>query len=118
MSTLADVSRTIKELNEKFPRPGISLVVSNIYDLRTSFASSYPNVSQPGIYVMMDSHGKVLRIGKASCGRTLGDRLGDYFKWGDRVLGSGVASILNPGPAAVHASTPSPGRHSGCGNNR
>jgi hypothetical protein len=69
----------------------MSLALSNIYDLRTSFASSYPNVSQPGIYVMMDSHGTVLRIGTASCGRTLGDRLGDYFKWGDRALGSGVA---------------------------
>jgi len=91
MSTLADVSQAIKELNEKFPRPGISLAVSHIYDLRTSFASSYPNVLQPGIYIMMDSQGTVLRIGTASGGRTLGDRLGDYFKWGDRAVGSGIA---------------------------
>ncbi|WP_147383573.1 hypothetical protein [Nitrosomonas supralitoralis] len=40
---------------------------------------------------MLNEAGIVLRVGKASCGRTIGHRLGDYFRWGDKVLGKGVA---------------------------
>ena len=91
MSTLTDIKAAIEDFNHRFPRPELTLSVSDPYDLFTSFFSKYPNADQPGVYILLDEAGTVLRIGKASCGRTLGCRLSDYFKWGDKNTGRGIA---------------------------
>lgn len=91
MSTIEDVKNAISELNERYPRPGFTISVSGIYDIRTSFSEMYPNAPSPGVYIMLSAEGVVLRIGKASCGSTLGVRLTAYFGWEDKSAGRGRA---------------------------
>jgi hypothetical protein len=91
MSTLEDVTRVVAEINAQYPRPGLTLSLSEPYDLSNSFSSTYPNNGLPGVYLLFDHGMNVLRIGKASLGRTLGGRFNDYFRWGDKAKGQGIA---------------------------
>ena len=82
---------TLRELNEKYPRPGLPpLEMSPPYDIQLDFSKSFPNAEKPGVYILLDENKNVLRIGKASCKRILGQRLNDYFGWAEGRKG-GVA---------------------------
>jgi excinuclease UvrABC nuclease subunit len=91
MPTLQDFQKTIDELNTKFPRPGLTLVVGQRYDVHTQFAEGFPNCEEPGVYALIaEDEIEVLRIGKARC---LGYRLGSYFRWADREQRRGIAKL-------------------------
>jgi excinuclease UvrABC nuclease subunit len=96
MATLNDLKREVNKLNHNFPRPGIPhLSVSTLFDLRTQYSQKWPNAEFPGVYILFDKNKEVLLIGKASCSRTLGDRLGEKLRWKDKKIGKG-GHLNNP----------------------
>lgn len=84
MAKISDIMLVLDEFNQKYPRPNMGeLEIKGPYDIGREFSNPYPNGHLPGVYVIIDRKGLVLRIGKASCNSTITSRLGSYFKWGD-----------------------------------
>jgi hypothetical protein len=85
--TLQALRDAVAELNQRFPRPGLVLVVGEPWDIHTRFAEQYPDCEKPGVYALIANDGiEVLRIGKA---QHLGFRFGAYFMWANRRTGQG-----------------------------
>ena len=78
-----DVQLALDELNNKFPRPNLTLKISDkIYDLEKDWPDEYwPGIGLPGVYLFADENRKTRYIGKSSS--DLGKRLGDYWKDGN-----------------------------------
>ncbi len=97
MTTLEQLDTKIKE---KLAKLGIDEIEPyGIFDLKkNSWQDEWPHSKEPGIYAIFSKE-KLLYIGKSS--RTIGSRLGDYFKKGDN-----NTTILNP----KHTWTSSPTR--------
>lgn len=72
----------VQRLNDVAPRPNMEpLSVSEAYDLESDWPSkSWYGATKPGVYIFVDSKGEVLYIGKASCGRNIGNRLSAYWR--------------------------------------
>jgi excinuclease UvrABC nuclease subunit len=88
MAKLAALQIVLDELNEKFPRPGISkLEISPLHDLDSKWAEQYPSADQPGVYILLDDAEEVAYIGKASFNHNLGGRLGAHFGYGPNRTG-------------------------------
>jgi len=84
MANIEDLIKFIDEFNTLYPRPDMpKLILSENYDVRSHFYKPYPGANLPGVYIIFSSSGNILRIGKASCGSSLGKRLACYYKWGD-----------------------------------
>ncbi len=81
MDRVADLQVALDELNTKYPRPGMpALHMSERYVFQTDWPHrTWPGATQPGLYVFVNEHDELLYIGKASCTRALGHRLGHYF---------------------------------------
>lgn len=77
--TIEDVRSCLKELNEKYPRPGMEpLLLSDLCEV-TDSSLPWPNAGNPGVYALFDANHELLYIGKASCNRAIGHRLGVHF---------------------------------------
>jgi len=84
MKDLKRIENAISLLNTEFPRPSMPLLsVGHPYCLSRDWPGPWPGAGQPGVYILLDSEGGVLYVGKASCNVRLGDRLGHYFKYGE-----------------------------------
>jgi len=78
--TIEDLRKELIAFNDEFPRPDHpTLVLSEPYDFKGDGQESWPNSALPGVYVITDEEEKLLYIGKASCTRNLGQRLGAHF---------------------------------------
>jgi hypothetical protein len=73
------INKTVANLQNELPRPGIDALTVDWYDLEANRSHSWPNGSKPGVYVFLDSDENLLYIGKASSGRDLNTRLKGYF---------------------------------------
>jgi hypothetical protein len=82
MPTLAELHACIRELNEHFPRPGLTLEFSTPYDLASDWPNTWPGAVSAGVYAFIGEQDDLLYVGKASCGATIGSRLGAYFGYG------------------------------------
>ena len=83
MRGLERLKKALDELNKDYPRPGLrALETSKRYSLDEDWPKTYPNADRAGVYALFGQAGDLLRIGKASCDRKIGDRLGDYFGHG------------------------------------
>jgi len=91
MDDLTRLKEVIEQFNQTYPRPGIRLELSDAYNLDVNFKAKerYPGSDRPGVYILLDENMVIQRIGKASCGNDLGNRLGKYF--GYAVDGTGEA---------------------------
>ena len=87
--TIQQFREAIIDLNTRFPRPGVSLVCSETYDVYKDYSKAFPNSDDPGVYALIHENGsEVVRIGKAKC---LGCRLAAYFMWADKLAGKAMA---------------------------
>ena len=68
------------------------LEISDEYDLfpakegdsiNNGWPNTYPNSERQGIYLILSENHKLLYVGKASMGNTIGGRLGSYFMYDD-----------------------------------
>lgn len=72
----------LAKMNDEAPRPNLPpLNLSEPYD----FSSDWPDKSwygatHPGVYIFAGEEGELLYIGKASCGRNIGNRLSAYWR--------------------------------------
>lgn len=80
--TMKRLLAALAQFNNSFPRPGMApLTLSEPYVLGVDWPKEeWPGSRLPGVYVFLDSDDTVLYIGKASCGHTVGHRLGAYFQ--------------------------------------
>ena len=76
-----DVQHALDKLNKEFPRPNLTLEMTDVYDLEKDWNKYYPGVGSPGVYFFADENGETQYIGKSSS--ELGKRLGDYWKDGN-----------------------------------
>lgn len=91
-SNVDDLKKAVKKYGKKFRHPDLpALEVSGLYDLFpalrmsskvrpvASWPEDYPFADRKGIYVIVDSHLRILYVGKASMNNWLGNRLACYF---------------------------------------
>jgi hypothetical protein len=87
---LAQVSRCLDEYQEKYRRPGLpALELRGMYALfpeegsadfvESGWNDQYPNADRKGVYLIFGKTGRLLYVGKASMGASIGGRLGTYF---------------------------------------
>ena len=111
MAKLSDVVAAINEMNAAYPRPGMGpLELSEAFNVRTEFASSYPGAANAGVYVFLSADDVVLYVGKASVG--LGARLGAHFRYSDSDRNAGYATdpeFRNAGIAVIRTIRVDPG---------
>ncbi len=80
--TLKEIEASLNKFNQEYPRPNMeSLIISDAYSIYNDFESPFPNSEYPGVYIIANQSGKILRVGKASCGNNLGKRLSTYYRW-------------------------------------
>jgi hypothetical protein len=75
-----DIEEFVSKFQDELPRPGISELKIDWYDLDEDWPKPWPNGDKPGIYIFVDQEEQLQYIGKASSGRTLKMRLRAYFK--------------------------------------
>jgi hypothetical protein len=91
--TVDDLRSCLTELNEKYPRPGMApLALSELCD-STDSALPWPHAGNPGVYALFDANRELLYIGKASCNRTLGQRLRAHFNKNGAAKSQAFASV-------------------------
>lgn len=79
-STLDDLMAVLMEFNGQLPRPGLGpLVLSHEVSL-TSKDEYWPHATLPGVYVMYTVKHRLVYIGKASLGSTMGVRLHSHLQ--------------------------------------
>lgn len=82
MATIRHLKKALEVFNVKYPRPEMEVLkVSRAYNIKKDYHKPYPNCDKPGVYIICHTDGTILRVGKASCSRTITVRLGEYFKW-------------------------------------
>ena len=121
---LDQVTRCLQEYQEKYRRPGLPpLAASGLYALfpeeglphfvEFRWNDEYPNADRSGVYLIFGRAGRLLYIGKASLGATIGGRLGTNFAGtaGCRLLSNDwterptyVATIATPDNMGFEAS--------------
>lgn len=99
MAHLSDLKKELARYCRRYRHPKLPpLRVSGLYAL---FPEKYdtlprgvtarwpddywPNADKPGVYIFLDAKLNVRYIGKTSMWRSLGDRLGAYFRYADPV---------------------------------
>jgi hypothetical protein len=94
MSDLQAVQPALDAYHNTYRNPTLKrLRLSDLYALFPSTASSHgfkpagswpgvwPNVDNPGVYLVFDANLKVLYVGKASLTQNFGTRLAEYFQY-------------------------------------
>jgi hypothetical protein len=93
MSNMKEIEKALDFYNMEYRNPKLrKLTLSVLYSLhpdRSETSSSdlkwpadkWPDVDKPGVYLVLDQEKKVLYVGKASLGRTIGSRLLTHFQY-------------------------------------
>lgn len=87
---LTEARRWLDKFCKQYRRPGLpALELSGVYALfpeeelpdfvEYRWNEDYPNAARKGVYLIFGRSGRVLYIGKASLGASIGGRLGTYF---------------------------------------
>lgn len=78
----SDLLAALDKFNLDFPRPNLKpLDASEKYVLQEHWPRKWPGSDLPGVYVFLTADDSIVYIGKASCNRCIGTRLGDYFSF-------------------------------------
>lgn len=83
-TTLTELDAAVARYNREFRHPALPpVVMAGLYDLERDWPDVWPGADQAGVYVLLNATSMVLYVGKASCNRTLGQRLADHIEQGE-----------------------------------